>query len=635
MDRTKIYTILLSLLSLALTACSDDAPFEGAQELVPMSIDATPVATRTTLGDDHTTVLWEAADQIAVYDFKASKHSFTTNSEGTDYARFSGQVTAKTEPFAAVYPYALAADNAASAAALSASLPATQYVVVNNLPLCQVDDQMHSCNVSVGKGARNIDGSPSAVTFHNVCQMLRFSVPEYASGKISRIQFTATKAVVGTLAIDYSGDAPVASVSGASSITVLPPVGSTTFAAGIYNIVCAPVQLNGFSMALETSGRTYTLASASTFGGQAGHVYNLGSIDLVNTPSVEATHIYVNEVLQGTRVQITNAPIDGKNWTATIRNAAGTTVRTISGTGDLTSSETDASWPYLPKGNYTVTYNYTTSNGKAMSATLPLTVPQMTNNFTASISAYTSYSYYIGDGVEQSATKANACANNIIYEPTVRIAGISNAILNNNNYTFTVTPSGFTNSLKSSTNGVYTYNNTTADTWQAYTLSASVSFDGVTANTGNKTVHITGLPYTAAPPKNSGSHAWSEVKGGSKIDWNNDNVALGDGGTSTADPTVKSPEFYLPAAINVTASAAGTLHTRQVLLYYRATLTMYVGGGSIWSQESPQKSTTPANFNPVLNTSFSGSNNYLQFSTDTRTELSGYAYISSVSVQYR
>lgn len=635
MDRTKIYTILLSLLSLALTACSDDVPFDGAQELVSMSIDATPGATRTTLGDDHTTVLWEASDQIAVYDFKASKHSFTTTSEGTDYARFSGQVTAKTEPFAAVYPYALAADNAASAAALSASLPTTQYVVANNLPLCQVDDQTLSCNVSVGKGARNIDGSPSAVTFHNVCQMLRFSVPEYASGKISRIQFTATKAVVGTLAIDYSGDAPVASVSGASSITVLPPVGSTTFAAGIYNIVCAPVQLNGFSMALETSGRTYTLASASTFGGQAGHVYMLGSIDLVNTPSVEATHIYVNEVLQGTRVQITNAPIDGKNWTATIRNAAGTTVRTISGTGDLTSSETDASWPYLPKGNYTVTYNYTTSNGKAMSATLPLTVPQMTNNFTASISAYTSYSYYIGDGVEQSATKANACANNIIYEPTVRIAGISNAILNNNNYTFTVTPSGFTNSLKSSTNGVYTYNNTTADTWQAYTLSASVSFDGVTANTGNKTVHITGLPYTAAPPKNSGSHAWSEVKGGGKIDWNNDNVALGDGGTSTADPTVKSPEFYLPAAINVTASAAGTLHTRQVAIYYRATLTMYVGSESVWSQESPQKSTTPANFNPVLSTSFSGSSNYLQFSTDTRTALSGYAYITSVSVQYR
>lgn len=634
MDKNKIYYILTCVVAMLFTACSDDTAFAPSNgEFESLTIEANAASTRTALASDGTTVNWQEGDAIAVYDFKASKHSFEANIAGDGHTTFNGKITAKSPNFAAIYPYALAVDNAASTASLAAAIPATQYVVAGGFPT----DGNVCANISVAKGERNLDGSPSNITFYNVGQLLRFSVPAYAAGKISSIQFTATIAVAGQLNIDYSGDAPVVTIPSSESktITIKPTTGSETFAAGTYYIVTAPVQLVGFSMKSVFGDKTYSLASSTTFGGTAGRIYNLGSIDLVNTPSVEATHIYVNEVLQGTRVQITNAPIDGKNWTANIRNAAGTTVRTISGTGDLTSSETDASWPYLPKGNYTVTYNYTTSNGKAMSATLPLTVPQMTNNFTASISAYTSYSYYIGDGVEQSATKANACANNIIYEPTVRIAGISNAILNNNNYTFTVTPSGFTNSLKSSTNGVYTYNNTTADTWQAYTLSASVSFDGVTANTGNKTVHITGLPYTAAPPKNSGSHAWSEVKGGSKIGWNNDYVALGDGGTSTADPTVKSPEFYLPAAINVTASAAGTLHTRQVLFYYRATLTMYVGGGSIWSQESPQKSTTPANFNPVLNTSFSGSNNYLQFSTDARTEMSGYAYISSVSAQYR
>ena len=639
MDRiNRLYGIWFLLALFALTACSEESLEGGSgSEFMPLTIDALVPTTRTTLGEDGTTVQWQADDQIAVYDYQATKHAFSAQIGTDGHTKFTGQVTAKSQYFAAIYPYALAGDNASANSALTATLPATQYAVAGDFPQGTVNETTAVCNISVAKGERNLDGSPAVVTFHNVCQMLRFTVPAYADGQISSIQFTAPSAVVGKLTINYSGNEPTVSIASTESkvINVLPPRRTSTFAAGTYYIVTAPVRLSGFTMTSASSGKNYSLSSTSTFGGNAGRIYNLGSIDLVNTPTVSASHIYTDNVLQGTRVTLTGAPIEGKNWTATIKNSAGTTVRTLSGTGNLTSAETDASWPYLPKGNYTVTYNYTTSNGKAMTGSLILTVPQMTRNFTPSLSAYTSYSYYVGDGVTQSISNANTCANNIIYAPTVRISGIANAILNNSHYTFTVTPSGFTNSLKSKADGVYTYNNTTADTWQAYTLSASVSFDGVTANTGNKTVYITGLPYSVAPPTNSGSHAWSEVQGGGKIKWNSGNVALGDGGTATADPMVKSPSFYLPNAINVTLSAAGTLHTRQVAVYYRATLTMYVGDSSVWEQTSPQKSTTAANFNPVINTSLSGSSNYVKFSTDTRTALSGYAYITSVSLQYR
>lgn len=591
-----------------------------------MTIEALSAPTRTTL--DGTSVLWSEGDEVAVYDFKASKHRFA--SQTTDgRTKFVGRVTAKSEHFAAVYPYELAGETGSSASALSATLPAEQNAVLDGFP--------SGMNISVAKGSRNIDGSPSSVTFYNVCQLLRFSVPEYVAGKVSSITFTAPTPVAGKLDIDYSGTSPVVGIASTEgkTITVLPPVNTSTFAAGTYYILTAPVQLNGFSMTMQTAdNKTYRLASSTQFGGVAGHIYSLGNIDLVNTPSVTAQHVYSDGVLQGTSVTLAGAPIEGKDWTATIKNSEGATVRTLSGIGDLTSDETDASWPYLPKGNYTVTYNYTTSNNKAMTGTVNLVVPQMTHDFSVSFLTYTSYSYYSGDGVTRNITQANACANNIIYEPTLKVSGIANNILSNTNYSFTLTPSGYSTSLKSSTNGTYVYNNVSVTDWKAYTLSCSFAFDGVTKS-GSKTVYITGLPYTAAPPKNSGSHAWSEVKGGSKIDWNDDNVSLGDGGTATADPTIKSPEFYLPANIDVQLSAAGTLHTRQVAVYYRETLTMYLGGNSIWSQESPQKSTTPASFNPVINSTFSNGSNYLQFSVGARTALSGWARINSVNIQYR
>ena len=612
----------------------DDITVEdGSTEIIashePYTADGTAIETRAVLGNDGTIVNWEASDVIAVYDFTANKHSFTAEIGADGRTKFSGKVTPRKPSFAAIYPYDLAAESAASVSALSATLPSTQYAVADNIA--------SALNISVAKGERNLDGSPSLVTFYNTCQLLRFSVPAYAAGKISSIQFTATTPIAGKLNINYSGDLPTTTIGSTESkvITILPPKNNSTFNAGTYYIAAAPGQMSGFTLTFACDGKNYTLTSPTTLAGKAGRIYSIGAIDLINTPSVSAEHIYSNDILQGTKVQLTGAPIEGGNWTATIKNANGTTVRTLSGTGDLISAETDASWPYLPKGNYTISYTFDRSNGTTQTATLPLSITD-SPRFNVSFSTYTSYSYYIGDGVTKSTTEANKCANNVIYAPTLTVTGISNAILNNNNYTFTTGQTGFSTSLKSKSNGIFVFNDVTVTDWKAYTLTASLTFDGVKKEAASKTVQITGLPYTATPPRNSGDHAWSEVQGGGKIDWNSGNVALGEGGTAGADPTIKSPSFYLPANINTTVSAAGTLHTRQVWpIYYRETLKMYVGGSSVWEQTSPEKSTTAANFSLSINSQFSGSTNYLQFSVGARTELSGWARITTVKVQYR
>ena len=109
-----------------MVACSDTALDEDSQDLVPMTIEALSESTRTVL--DGTSVLWSEGDEAAVYDFKTTKHRFA--SQTTDgRTKFVGKVTAKSELFAAIYPYDLAAEAGSSASALGATLPAEQYAV--------------------------------------------------------------------------------------------------------------------------------------------------------------------------------------------------------------------------------------------------------------------------------------------------------------------------------------------------------------------------------------------------------------------------------------------------------------------------------------------------------------------------
>ena len=53
-------------------------------------------------------------------------------------------------------------------------------------------------------------------------------------------------------------------------------------------------------------------------------------------------------------------------------------------------------------------------------------------------------------------------------------------------------------------------------------MNSSFTFDNVTKNFNSVTCHVTGLPYTAAPPTNTGAHPWS----GKANEWTNEYVRL-------------------------------------------------------------------------------------------------------------
>lgn len=524
-----LYHISLVLgVALCLFACNEEDFVDNTtQELSSLELYTSSTNTRTSLLDDGTTVVWNAEDELAVYDYEAAKHRFIADNISGSSARFIGKITAKKDYFLALYPYELGAE----------ALSANNEIVVT-LPQAQTAAESTfapNLNVSVAKGARNVDGSPSNITFYNVCQLLKFTVPAYAAGKIKQIEFVANTPIAGEMHVDYSTDVPKAVIAAdaAKSVTIVPPAGTTAFNAGTYYIVSAPVELNGFTMSFTCDETSYSLGSHSTFGGVAGKVYSLGNIDLVNTPRVSAVHQYANGTLQGTKLTISNAPMGESAWSAVIKNASNTVVRTLQGTGTLESSEQDVNWPYLPKGNYTIEYTVTTSNDKVVTKTNAFSVVE-SPTFSVGVTAYTSYSYYKGDGVEKNIVTANSLNNVTIYEPKISINGIASHILNNANYSFNVT-NNFGGSQPSVNSGVYSYKDYTVSNYTSYTLTGNVAFDGVTRS-ANKTVYITGIPYTAQPPTQAD---WS----GSAEQWKADYVRL--------HKHTITKTFYCPENINV------------------------------------------------------------------------------------
>ena len=562
----RIQNTIISVCLLALAACqSDELQVPDTEACTLEILTSTEHATRTALLEDGKTVVWEQGDAIAVYDYIAPKKKFVAEvSEGT--TRFKGNITPKNSSFLAVYPHDLCEDELQSQK-VAINLPSEQIAVPEGFA--------PNTNLSIGKGERNVDGSPSKVTFRNICQLFKLQVPSYIDGRITKIVLATNKAIAGKLLVDYSASVPSVAVDNqeSTSVTLLPPAGSTTFAEGTYYMAVAPVQAEGFSLTMtDTSGKTYSQHSKQVFGGTSGVIYTLGAIDLVEQPAVTAQHVYASGVLQGTEVSLT-APVPDREWTATITNASGVTVRSLAkSAGTLKSAATDAAWPYLPKGAYTVNYTFLTANGKEMGSSVSF---QITENpeFALFQQAASSYTYYAGDEVEKNITRANSTEAFTVTAISTAVTGISEAILNNANYTVSYT-NDFSGSVTASSNSAVTYADKKYSATGAYTLGATATFDGVTKS-DTKSVHITGLPYSAVPPKEGD---WS----GKANDWTYSKNSHQ--GVRLYDQQI-SKSFNIPANVDVNVKQDVDVHTSTV----GTTYTLYAGGNSIFSLEAGGK----------------------------------------------
>jgi hypothetical protein len=620
----KINIILAALAVAAVSSCSYeehgltpevDGP-QPAEELVPLCI-STGDMTKTSL--QGSTVNWTSDDEIAVFDNVNYPNKFTITSVDGSYAVFEGLVSVGTTDFYAVYPYSSA--KSIDASNITVTLPAAQTSAAGTFA------EEH--NISVARGVK-VPGEESVegIRFDNVCGLIRFTVPQRIAA-VKNVVFQAeNRSLAGDLIISKD-DLKVESVAnGTNSVSM-----SGDFAAGsTFYFVVAPGEVNGFSITVTAqNGATYSKVSSKSFTVEAAAMKNLGEIDFKAEPGAKAEHTYSNGILTGTMVTLTPGLPAGmeayvQNLTATMTKN-GVEYRKISKSSASATEvmEVADGMTYIPQGEYVVEYTYTL-NGVPETKTVNVTVPAPT--FTVSASAYTSYSKYL----EGNISAANNCAPETIYDIKCSVSISDDVLKQLEMSSCAVTlkrPSGSEISLSGSVNkkagsflSTSQYN---VSEWGAYALSSSVTFDGVTESCAPKTLHITGLPYRAAPPTNSGAHPWA----GSANQWESSYVRL--------HKHTISQTFHAPSNVNVSVYQNARIYTRSDDLTY----TLSLSGNKLYSitQSSYIPATKTTNVNESYNAVLNGSNPQMQISNSYGTGDAWLEYtnvkVYEIKVNYR
>lgn len=250
----------------------------------------------------------------------------------------------------------------------------------------------------------------------------------------------------------------------------------------------------------------------------------------------------------------------------------------------------------------------------------------------------TSYSYAKGiDGVAQSIATANSKSNDWMDEGkavcTITKSGIPSTLLSVKSVSMLVNGEEYSKDYTDDGNNTFTLHKTAHTKWEQKNVSVKVVYstpDGLefegTSNT--LTRHITGLPYAANPPKNSGDNAWSRNgnTAQSTIKWDSDNVKLS--GISQS-PSINSPSFNIPANVDITIKSDVKAEKFTFITEIKTIYKVYVNGIEVSSKQGSFSRTTLS-----ANTSFSSGSNSLK--CESSYKLAGPSVtLYSVSILYR
>lgn len=296
-------------------------------------------------------------------------------------------------------------------------------------------------------------------------------------------------------------------------------------------------------------------------------------------------------------------------------------------------------WIKAVKGQQAMYKSYATKNPienttVAISSFVPAKV-----DIDVKISGFaTSYSYAKGiDGVAQSIATANSKSNDWMDEGkavcTITKSGIPSTLLSVKSVSMLVNGEEFSKDYTDDGNNTFTLHKTAHTKWEQKNVSVKVVYstpDGLefegTSNT--LTRHITGLPYAANPPKNSGDNAWSRNgnTAQSTIKWDSDNVKLS--GISQS-PSINSPSFNIPANVDITIKSDVKAEKYTIIKEIKTIYKVYVNGIEVSSKQGSFSRTTLS-----ANTSFSSGSNSLK--CESSYKLAGPSVtLYSVSILYR
>ncbi len=361
----------------------------------------------------------------------------------------------------------------------------------------------------------------------------------------------------------FSDATTVQNINAANAAMLKYEVSSSSDFSG--SVMVSPVSAAGISYAdVSTMADTYYVrAVIGSVKSSSVTVNNAFKSSVVST-----AHYNTNNELAGTNAVLDYALTgllkelheDGKLVISTTTlKRGGTAVRTVSNYSAETKM-TDPTppgstpWPYLPQSTdgsaYTLEVSHTFNNSASTDSVVGIVVNEPT--FTVSLGlSYTSYDKYAGTNqIGKDVAYANAMIGTLSETISDVSASwnISKDLIGNSHYSKSLkfyVGDIEKKSLSPSGTSCEPFNIDGLTVWQQYILKAILLFDNASAE-ASKEHHITGLPYHANPPSNSGNHPWTSV---GNNDFGSSYVSLYYG--AATQPKITTPAFNIPNDINV------------------------------------------------------------------------------------
>ena len=198
MRKDLIFLALAAAFAAVAVSCSKEA----SNDNVVFKATAEPAAENAKVALSGSRLLWQAGDQISVYDASSNSAVFgLASGAGTanaEYTKVSGTTPSAT-PYSAVYPAAI------RTGATTVSLPEVQHTPdgsLTGLPMYAVSDDME-------------------LHFYNLCGVVRFRLSASSAVSVSRIAVGTDRNTNGAATISGSGSSVSLSTPGGNNVTTL------------------------------------------------------------------------------------------------------------------------------------------------------------------------------------------------------------------------------------------------------------------------------------------------------------------------------------------------------------------------------------------------------------------------------
>lgn len=655
-----LYGFIAILAASWLWSCTKDEGMVANRYAVSVEVCSNVLAASKTSVEQDNSIIWSADDKLGIFAVSASGYSASsvlaieTASSGKATGKFIGELTISEAPQKCWFAYPSGVNFNYSASSGSGSSGTSAGVVTASFSY----DAQSGLHNPYLYGSANYSQTGISAALHHVGGMLKVLLPQESPIKVITVAgnngeklspYIFTFPSDGSVAESGSGEA-AADALVAFSVNISENLAVTESGMVECYIAMPPVVFaKGFRLVFtdadgNTMYKSFNYTDGCDFskdvsaGGLRGGIVEITVSEFekyaVNALSatVTAEHVFEGGKLTGTKMELAgvSADLSGSpmvlfEWGVEVYNGNGELVRSISSCGNpssVTSSNTLAfdvanDWPYLPAGTYTIkpfAVNLN-SGAKQYGTQSSVAVPVLDASLLkATVDAKTSYSYYLANDLTNANKEGSGSS---IYNITAGV-NISDEILKNSKYTVTATVVDKTTSGNLSVPGeldaasqilVEKYDVTD---WKAYTIASYIEFDGVKTAETTMTVHVTGLPYKAAPPTNTGSHPWRILTEGSVsyISFESSYVLLKTDGKA---PSIGSSPFHIPDDINISLYSKYEKNNNSLLASYTYSVQLLSGntaGNTILSHKSSKKgmyddlepgnSTLTSTYNAVL-----------------------------------